>query len=179
MGKSIIEKFHTKEIEIGGEIFQVEYREYSDNFEYEDSIENKMLEKLNEITSLYYRFKIKIESIYWNIYHGFERMFKGYDSIDTFEIFSKFIERYSKILREYRKNHLGYVGTMSAEEWDDIIDDMLYHLYFMDENNVEKELCKDVPESWIPSYQVVQEIMSGHKDRFFELFSKYFYFLWD
>lgn len=106
-------------------------------------------------------------------------MFKGYDYVDTFETFAKFIERYTKILTEYRKMHVGYVGTMTNEEWEAIIDEMLYHLKYMDEETVTEELERYVPDNWHASSKTVAEIMDKHKNAFFELFSKYFYHLWD
>lgn len=131
------------------------------------------------ITTPYYKAKWKIDRVYWNCRYGFERMFKGYDSVDTFEIFAKFIERYTKILTEYRKTHVGYVGTMTEEEWDGIIDEMLYHLKYMDEETVTEELEKDVPDDWSASAIIVYEVMDKHKDAFFKLFSEYFFNLWD
>ena len=138
------------------------------------------LEKIWDIiTTPYYKIKWKVKEAYWEVRYGFERMFKGYDSVDTFETFAKFIERYTKILTEYRKTHIGYVGTMTEEEWDDIIDEMLYHLKYMDEETVTEELEKDVPDDWTASAITVYEIMDKHKDAFFKLFSEYFYNLWD
>jgi hypothetical protein len=106
-------------------------------------------------------------------------MFKGYDSVDTFETFAKFRERYLKILTEYRKNHVGYVFEMTADEWDAIIDEMIYHLHYMDEETVTDELEKGVPDDWLASHKTVNYILDKHKDAFFELFSRYFYHLWD
>lgn len=131
------------------------------------------------ITTPYYKVKWKLDRLYWNCRYGLERMFNGYDSVDTFEIFSKFIERYTKILTEYRKTHIGYCGTMTEEEWDDIIDEMLYHLHYMDEETVTEELEKNVPDNWSASAITVYEVMDKHKDAFFKLFSEYFYHLWD
>jgi hypothetical protein len=131
------------------------------------------------ITTPYYRAKWKLKEAYWNCRYGFERMFKGYDSVDTFETFAKFIERYTKILTEYRKTHVGYVGTMTNEEWEAIIDEMLYHLYYMDEWHVIDELEKDVPDNWSVSAKLVSEVLDKHKDAFFKLFSEHFYSLWD
>lgn len=138
------------------------------------------LEKIwDVITTPYYKAKWKVKEAYWEVRYGFERMFKGYDSVDTFETFAKFIERYTKILTEYRKTHIGYVGTMTNEEWEAIIDEMLYHLYYMDEWHVIDELEKDVPDNWSVSAKLVSEVLDKHKDAFFKLFSEYFYNLWD
>jgi hypothetical protein len=133
------------------------------------------------ITTPFYRIKNKTRDIYWEIRYGFQRMFKGYDSVDTFETFDKFIERYTKILTEYRKKHCGIPMEFidSEEEWDNVIDEMLYHLHYMDEETVINELEKDVPDDWSASYITVYEVLNKHKDAFFELFSKYFYDLWD
>lgn len=139
-----------------------------------------LLEKIwDAITIPFYRIKHKVRDIYWKIRYGFQRMFKGYDVVDTFETFAKFVERYGKILTEYRKKHWGYPGDLTEEEWDDIVDEMIYHLHYMNEQTVIDELEKDVPYEWSVSGKVVSEIMDKHKDEFFTLFSKYFYHLWD
>ena len=106
-------------------------------------------------------------------------MFKGYDYVDTFETFSKFIDRYSKILKEYKENLHGHPGYMAEEEWNAILDQMIFHLYYMDEDNVDKELYKDVPDNWIVTWDTTSDILEKHKNEFFKLFSEHFYDLWD
>jgi len=133
----------------------------------------------DKITTPFWKIKSWFKDTYWEIRYGFQRMFKGYDSVDTFETFAKFIERYTKILTEYRKYHVGYVGTMTEEEWDGIIDEMLYHLHYMDEHNVEAELERGIPDDWGVSQRTIDEVMEKHKNEFFKLFSEYFYNLWD
>lgn len=133
----------------------------------------------DKITLPFYKVKHWLRDAYWEIRYGFQRMFKGYDSVDTFEIFAKFRERYIKILTDYRKYHVGYCGEMTEEEWDNIIDEMIYHLHYMDEEIVTDELEKDVPDDWVASPKTVYYILDKHKDEFFKLFSEYFYHLWD
>ena len=133
----------------------------------------------DKITIPFYRIKHKVKRMYWEARYGFQRMFKGYDSVDTFEIFDKFIERYTKIITEFRNNHWGYPYNLTEEEWDNVLDEMLYHLHYMEEDNVIEELKKDVPKSWNPSHKNINEIMEKHKDEFFKLFSEYFFHLWD
>ena len=142
---------------------------------FKDKLENL----LDNVTTPFWKTRRWIKDTYWEVRYGFQRMFKGYDSVDTFETFAKFIERYTKILTEYRKKHVGYVATMTNEEWEDVVDDMLYHLHYMDERNVEEELEKDVPDGWHASQITIDNIMLKHKDEFFKLFSEYFYNLWD
>lgn len=131
------------------------------------------------ITTPYYKAKWKIKNACWEVCYGFERMFKGYDSVDTFEIFAKFIDRYSKVLKELRNCHYGHPYELTEEEWDNILDDMIYHLHYMKEDNVIKELERLVPNDWSASLKTVGEIMNKHKNEFFKLFSEYFYNLWD
>lgn len=135
----------------------------------------------DKMTTPFWKIKRWIKDVYWEVRYGFQRMFNGYDSVDTFETFAKFRERYIKILTDYRKRHCGVPMEFenSGEEWDKIIDKMLYHLHYMDEEIVTDELEKDVPEDWSASMKTVSEVMNRHKDAFFELFSKYFYDLWD
>lgn len=173
-------EFHTATAKVGKDVIEnAEYFTFNRS-DWWPSREMKWFEKVwDVITTPYYRAKWKIRDIYWEIRYGFQRMFKGYDSVDTFEIFSKFIERYTKILTEYRKTHVGYVATMTEEEWDAIIDEMLYHLYYMDEEHVTEELEKDVPKYWTASNKTTYDIMDKHKNEFFKLFSEYFYNLWD
>lgn len=164
---------------VGRDVIEAEYYIF-DHSSFWEPKEMKWFEKIwDVITTPYYKAKWWLKETYWEVRYGFERMFKGYDSVDTFETFAKFIERYTKILTEYRKTHIGYVWDMSEEEWDNIIDEMLYHLHYMDEETVAAELEKDVPDNWNVSAKTVSDILDKHKDEFFKLFSKYFYNLWD
>lgn len=172
--------FHVATAKVGKDIIEnAEYFTF-DHSDWWPLKKMKWFEKIwDVITTPYYKAKWKIKDAYWEVRYGFERMFKGYDSVDTFETFAKFIERYTKILIDYRKNHVGHVGTMTNEEWEAIIDEMLYHLYYMDEEHVTKELEKDVPDNWSASNKTTYEILEKHKNEFFKLFSEYFYNLCD
>ena len=178
-----LQETHTATVQVGKDLIEAEYFifDHSDWWPKKEIKTFKdVLEKIwDVITTPYYKAKWWIREIYWEILYGFQRMFKGYDVVDTFETFAKFIERYSKILTDYRKSHYGYPGTMTEEEWDAVVDEMIYHLKYMDEETVTEELEKDVPDDWSASHKTVGEIMDKHKDAFFELFSKYFFDLWD
>lgn len=170
---------HTATVKVGKDIIEAEYWIFDHSPLWEPR-EMTWFEKVwDVITTPYYKVKWKIRDMYWEVRYGFERMFKGYDSVDTFEIFAKFIERYTKILTEYRNTHIGYIYNMTEEEYDNIIDEMLYHLHYMDEWTVIEELEEDVPENWSASAKTVDQIMEKHKNEFFKLFSEYFFSLWD
>lgn len=148
-------------------------------FEKEKTFKGKVEDFCSTLAVPFWRMKNISKDTYWKIRYGFQRMFKGYDNMDIIELYSSFISKYTKVLNEYKKNRCGHPWELSNEEWNDILDKMIYHLHYMDEDNVENELKKDMPEEWIPSYKTVNEIMNKHKDEFFKLFSEYFYNLWD
>ena len=174
-----VKNTHKADVQVGRDVFTVEYF-VSEHSVLRDSKKMNCFEKVwDAITTLYHKIKWKIKDAYWEVRYGFQRMFKGYDVVDTFETYSKFIDRYTKILKEYRKEHVGHIGTMTNEEWEAVIDEMLYHLKYMDEWTVIQELEKDIPDDWNASLKTVNEVMDKHKNEFFRLFSEYFYNLWD
>ena len=174
------ENEHKSTVTVGKDTIEAEYFIFKHSGWWNPKKKNVFEKVWDVITTPFWRAKRWIRDTCWEIRYGFQRMFKGYDSVDTFETFAKFIERYTKILTEYRKKHCGIPMEFvdSEEEWDAVVDEMLYHLHYMDEETVTEELEKNVPEDWHASYKTVGEIMDKHKDAFFELFSKYFFSLW-
>ena len=168
-------------VTVGNDTIEAEYFTFNRSDWWTPKKMNVFEKVWDVITIPYYKAKWWIKDTYWEIRYGFQRMFKGYDYVDTFETFAKFIERYTKILTEYRKHHCEIPMEFedSEEEWDKVIDEMLYHLHYMDEETVTNELERDVPDDWSASHKTVNYILDKHKDAFFELFSKYFYYLWD
>lgn len=170
---------HRATVTVGNDTIEAEYFTFERSDWWTPKKMNFFEKIWDVITTPYYKAKWWIREAYWEVRYGFQRMFKGYDNVDTFETFYKFTKRYTKILTEYRKNHWGYVATMTNEEWEAIVDEMLYHLKYMDEETVTEELEKDVPKDWSVSSITVYEVMEKHKNEFFKLFSEYFYNLWD
>ncbi len=173
---------HVATAQVGKDIIEAEYFVFEHSWwpnKEPKTFKDKIEKVWGTIVWPFRRLKFKIKDIYWEIRYGFQRMFNGYDVVDTFEVFAKFIDRYTKILTKLRNTHCGYPCSLTEEEWDNILDEMIYHLKYMDEETVTEELEKDVPDDWSASYKTVSEILDKHKDRFFELFSKYFYNLWD
>ena len=126
-----------------------------------------------------WRLGFKIKNLYYQVKYGFQRMFRGYDDTEVFNMDMTFIDRYLKILKDFRKNHYGYPLGITNEQWDDILDEMIKHLSLMNEDNVIAELKNGMPDSFEPNYKTVNEIQNKHKDEFFKLFSEWFYSLWD
>jgi len=172
---------HIATTHVGKDTIEAEYFTFEHSNWWNPKKMNVFEKIWDAITTPYYRVRNWARDTYWEVRYGFQRMFKGYDSVDTFETFAKFIERYTKILTEYRKKHCGIPMEFidSEEEWDNVIDEMLYHLRYMDEEYVTEELERDVPDDWHASFKTINEVMDKHKDAFFKLFSEYFYNLWD
>ena len=84
------------------------------------------------------------------------------------------------VLLNYRHNRVGTpivildYSTENAEKneyvWNNILDRMIEYLSYMDESN---SLYDDIDP------KVKHEMMDRYKDKFFELYAKYFYDLWD
>ena len=73
-----------------------------------------------------------------------------------------------KCLREYRKEHMGYpVDFKEEKEWDETLDKMINYLEIMLDNNKSENIYD------------VGMLYTSAKNRFFELYSKYFNYLWD
>lgn len=173
---------YKKDVYVGKDIIKdVEYIKlgHFTLFKKEKTFKDKLEDFWFVVTTPFWKTKHWIKKTYWKIRYGFQRMFNDYDSVDTFEIFDKFIDRYSKILVELRNNHHGYPAEMTEEEWNNVLDEMIYHLYYMKEDNVIEALMDGVPEGWVVNHKIAYKIMEKHKNEFFKLFSEYFFSLWD
>ena len=164
-----------KNISIDGNIFKVEYIDLNLG----DNPFGLKWTLWDKITVPFYTLKRIVRDYYWQVRYAFQRMFKGYDVVDTFEMFYSFISRYRKVFKDYKEHHWGYPGELTNEEWEAIIDKMIHCLDMMDEQYLEKFLLEDMPEKYVVSPISTYEIMEHYKNEFFELFSKYFYNLWD
>jgi hypothetical protein len=114
----------------------------------------------------------------------------GYDEYATWETCSWFIDTMKSIIPHY-KNHMGVPIVLdnyswdnpdqqlmdeNADKWYSIIDRMIELLDVMDECNP-KYYTKEYDD--YGGYKKQHEEMNAAKNEFFELFSKYFYNLWD
>ena len=119
---------------------------------------------------------IFIKRIFFTLKHG-------YSPVAQWETFSWFISVMREILINYRDNRTGTPVVIPGYNIDDLIsenknieiynnilDEMIKLLDQMDENN---SAYNDV------SLEKMHSAMDTAKNKFFELFSKYFYTLWD
>lgn len=117
----------------------------------------------------------------------FKRIFftlkHGYTPTAQWETFGWFIAMMREVLINYRDNRIGTAVVIpdfdiddlvsenkNVEVYNGILNEMIELLDKMDESN---PAYNDV------SLKEIHSTMEAAKDRFFELFSKYFYTLWD
>lgn len=90
---------------------------------------------------------------------------KGYDDRDVFSIDYSFMKIYLKILKDFRNSCMSHPHGMAFDEWMAIIDEMIVCLEGMQEDLDRRDFEAEYNE------------IESNKDRFFELFSKYFFSL--
>ena len=119
--------------------------------------------------------KFVIRDFYWRLLKRRQRFIRGYACDDVWNINTWFIETLEPMLRHLQKNHCGFPGEYTDEEWTTRIGKMADLLHHMDEWNVIKELY----DGDYMKMKEIYETMDKNKNEFFEMFSKDFYALWD
>lgn len=119
---------------------------------------------------------IFIQRIFFTLKHG-------YSPVAQWETFEWFIAVMREILINYRDNRMGTPVVIPDYNIDDLIsENKNIEIY----NNILNEMIEllDKMDECNSTYNGVSleemhSAMSAAKDKFFELFSKYFYTLWD
>ena len=124
---------------------------------------------------LFRRIRRFISDKNWEFRRNLQRFRRGWAYTDVWDLDSWFIGMLEPMLRHLKEHHSGVPVCYTEEEWEQRLDEMVKHLHLMDEYNVSKELYGENPKK----YQQVYETQLRHKDKFFEMFSKDFYNLWD
>lgn len=149
--------------------------------------------------------KIFIEYFFREIKYAWQRVWRGYDDIDTIECYEMFRVRMIKILESFVHNRNAYLnlpreyerydellkrfpnGYFDEEATDVIYETMIHHLKMMDENHVEKVLFGTCiydddyvhVDRTLEDYRRIGEITHQNKEAFMKLFSLFYYHLWD
>ena len=133
----------------------------------------------------YYRIKNKLIYDIYSLRARIQRFKRGYAYIDVWEMFSWFISTMRPMLAHLRDHGCGVPIEFENNEkgWHDTLTEMISCLDMMDEDKVKESLgfgCFDERVRMTKEdYENAYHIMEDNKNRFFELFSKYFYNLWD
>ena len=135
---------------------------------------------------LFRRIKIELMYAFDNFRARCQRFIRGYSYGDARDIDIWFIDTVKPMLIFLRDTGCGvpndlYLDGAENERaaWEAILTEMVECLTLMDEDEAQKYLCIADEDYSIESYNKVNDFMEEKKNRFFELFSKHFYSLWD
>lgn len=133
----------------------------------------------------YYRIKNTISDFWYDFRRRCQRFKRGWAYGDVWDMNVWFMRTVKPMLTHLRDHGIGIPGEFCIGEdanriyWENTLTEMISCLELMDEDNAEKYLGISDDNRSIESYKKVHDLMEENKNRFFELFSKYFYNLWD
>lgn len=129
---------------------------------------------------LYYRIKNFFVYGWDDLRARCQRFKRGWSYGDVWDLDCWFMRNVKPMLEHLLKHHAAYPGgDVTEEDWDAILQEMIDCLTLMDEDAAIEYLGIADDDHTPTSYQRVNALMDEKKDRFFELFSKWFYYLWD
>lgn len=115
-----------------------------------------------------------------------QRFIRGYSYGDVWDMDFWFMRNVKPMLIHLRDHGIGIPNELyldgaenEREAWEAVLTEMINCLDLMDEDNAQKHLGIADSDWTMESYNKVHACMDENKNRFFELFSKYFYSLWD
>lgn len=136
--------------------------------------------------NLYYRIKHAIQDFWYDFRRRCQRFKRGYAYSDVWDIDCWFIQTVKPMLIHLRDHGIGIPWDLYNHEdeneridWENILTEMVECLDLMDEDAAQKYLGIADDDYSAESYNRVNNFMDEKKDRFFELFSKHFFSLWD
>lgn len=125
-------------------------------------------------SKLWYNFIYESRKLKWRC----QRFVRGWADEDTWCIDWWFVETLLPMLKKFKEENNGYPSGLSEEEWDKILDDMIYYLEGMVEDGAVKQLYGEGANLTVERYKEVRNHMVHNKEKFFELFVPHFYNLW-
>ena len=135
--------------------------------------------------NLYYRIKNTISDFWYDFRARCQRFKRGWSYGDVWDMDVWFMRTVKPMLAHLRDHGIGIPGEFCIGEdgnriyWENTLTEMISCLELMDEDNAEKYLGISDDNRSVESYKKVRDLMEENKNRFFELFSEYFYALWD
>lgn len=138
----------------------------------------------------------KIRNIPANIKNFYQRGKRGYADCDVWDISFWFTKTLIPMLEKLRKERHGYPCNMSSKQWDMELERMIYYFkestdeFCSEKNEYEKEWHnslwsdhenqnKEIRDKWSKREDTIMKYKENMKNKGLELFSKYYYDLWD
>ena len=136
--------------------------------------------------NIYYKLKNKLIYDFDSLRARCQRFKRGYSYGDVWDMDYWFMRTAKPMLAHLRDHGIGIPNDLYLQDadneriiWENTLTEMISCLELMDEENAEKYLGIADNDYSVESYNKVTQLMEESKDRFFELFSKHFYSLWD
>lgn len=107
-----------------------------------------------------------------------QRFLHGWADEDTWDIDWWFIKTLSPMLKKFKEDNDSHPFKLSEEEWNTILDNMVYYLEGMKEEVAVKQLYGEGANLTVDKYKEISNHMTHSKEEFFKLFTQYFYDLW-
>lgn len=128
----------------------------------------------------------KLANIIYDFRSRRQRFARGWADGDVWNMNDWFIKTVEPMLKHLRDNGCGVPnelydeGLDSREQWEAVLDEMVRCLHLMDEENVRMALGLYRRHGLsYDEHKRIGDTMEENKNRFFELFSKWFFDLWD
>ena len=132
-----------------------------------------------KLTIPFYRAGYFLQSLFARIKWRCQRFLRGYACADVWEMDRWFIRTLKPMLQSLLEHHNGYPSELTEEEWDAILQEMISCIGLMDEDSAKVHLGVSKDDFSSQSYELIHQCMYDNKRRFFELFERWFYCLWD
>lgn len=139
-----------------------------------------IFERVFDHRGKYWYKNIKEIPLYFKLMHHLIKY--GYDEYARWETYNWFIDTMKSVLTKYNSNRYGtkiITGNWfdieeNEKAWNDVINRMIELLDLMDGSNPKYDT-----EEYDTDYEKKDSEMEAAKEEFFQLFSEYFYYLWD
>lgn len=135
---------------------------------------------------LYYKLKNKLIYDVDNLKARIQRFKRGYSYGDVWDMDFWFMRTVKPMLIHLRDHGIGIPNELYLQDadnerilWENTLTEMISCLELMNEDNAEKYLGIENNDFSVEDYNKEWALMEENKNRFFELFSKYFFSLWD
>ena len=136
--------------------------------------------------NLYYKLKNKLIYDVDSLRARIQRFKRGYSYGDVWDMDFWFMRTVKPMLIHLRDHGIGIPNELYLQDadnerilWENTLTEMISCLELMYEDNAEKHLGIENKDFSVEYYEKKWALMEENKNRFFELFSKYFYNLWD
>ncbi len=136
--------------------------------------------------NLYYKLKNKLIYDVDSFKARCQRFKRGYSYGDVWDMDFWFMRTVKPMLIHLRDHGIGIPNELYLQDadnerilWENTLTEMISCLELMYEDNAEKYLGIENNDFYVEDYNKKWALMEENKNRFFELFSKYFYCLWD